>query len=200
MADNTASFKLEVDDSQVEKAMLDLAKSVDKGQTEFTELEEAATDALSAIAANTAATNQKMDEYIKALEKSRQKGKEAAEETNKFSKGLKALFGNLSIGGVSLNDLSDGLQNLKGGLKDVASSSKGTGDSVANLSKGFGVLRLGLIGIAVLVAGAVVAAFSKFQKNADSLKVGLAQAGAVLNTSIIAVGKWGNELIKAATG
>jgi hypothetical protein len=194
------SWKVKVDDSNVEQYLEDLAKGVDKSTEEFTQLEKAATDALQLIADNTALTNKKMDEYIKALEKSKQKGKEAAEETNKFSKGLKALFGNLSIGGVSINDLSDSLGTLKDGLKDVASSSKGTGDSAANAAKGFGVLRLGAIGLAVAVGAALVAAFTKFQKNADSLRVGLAQAGAVLNTSIIAVGKWGNELIKAATG
>jgi len=194
------SWKVKVDDSNVEQYLEDLAKGVDKSTEEFTQLEKAATDALQLIADNTALTNKKMDEYIKALEKSKQKGKEAAEETNKFSKGLKALFGNLSLGGVSINDLSDSLGTLKDGLKDVASSSKGTGDSAANAAKGFGVLRLGAIGLAVAVGAALVAAFTKFQKNADSLRVGLAQAGAVLNTSIIAVGKWGNELIKAATG
>lgn len=193
------SWKVKVDDSDVERYLEDLAKGVDKSTEEFTELEKAATDALQLIAQNTALTNQKMDEYIKALEKAKQKGKEAAEETGRFGKGLKALFGNLSIGGVSINDLSDSLGNLKGGLKDVASSSKGAGDSAANLSKGFGVLRLGAIGLAIAVGAALVAAFSKFQKNADSLRVGLAQAKVALDVSITTLGKWGNQLIKVAT-
>ena len=198
MADTT--FRFRVDDTNVEQVMSDIADQIERTDADYKKLEQDATEALQAIADNTAATSKKLDEYAGQVEKTAKKTKEAEQETGRFGRGLKTLFGNLSIGGVSINDLTEGLGTLKGGLKDVASSSKGAGDGAANLSKGFGVLRLGAIGLAIAVGTAVVAAFSKFQKNADSLRVGLAQAGAVLNTSIIAVGKWGNELIKAATG
>jgi len=194
------TWRVKVDDSNVEQYLEDLAKGVDKSTEEFNQLEKAATDALQLIAQNTAATNQKMDEYIKALEKSKQKGKEAAEETNKFSRGLKTLFGNLSIGGVSLNDLSDSLQNVKSGLKDVGSSSQGAAKDAAGAAKGFGVLRLGALALVAVVGAALVAAFSKFQGNLDKVRVGLAQGKIALDISITALGKWGNQLIQAATG
>lgn len=197
MADTT--FRFRVDDSNVEATMEAIANQIERTDADYKQLEKDATEALQAIADNTAATSKKLDQYAEQIEKTAKKTKEAEQETGRFGKGLKTLFGNLSIGGVSINDLSDSLGNLKGGLKDVASSSKGAGDSAANLSKGFGVLRLGAIGLAIAVGAALVAAFSKFQKNADSLRVGLAQAKVALDVGITALGKWGNQLIKVAT-
>jgi len=185
MADTTFRFK--VDDSNVEQVMAGIADQIERTDQEYLQLEKDATEALQSIADNTEKTSKKLDEYAGQVEKTAKKTKEAEQETGRFGKGLKALFGSLSIGGISINDLSDSLGTLKGGLKDVASSGRSASDSTANLSKGFGVLRLGLIGIAVLVAGAVVAAFAKFQKNADSLKIGLAQAGAVLKSERLTV-------------
>lgn len=194
------SWKVKVDDSDVERYLEDLAKGVDKSTDEFTQLEKAATDALQLIAQNTALTNQKMDEYIKALEKAKQKGKEAAEETGRFGKGLKALFGNLSLGGVSINDLSDSLGNLKGGLKDVASSGRTAGNDMANLGKGFGVLRLGVIGVVVAVGVALVAAFTRFSKNADALRAKLAGAKAGFLEVANVAGVYGNKLLEVIKG
>lgn len=194
------TWKVRVDDSNVEQYLEDLAKGVDKSTEEFTELEKAATDALQLIAQNTALTNQKMEEYIKALEKSKQKSKEAKEETGNLSRGLRTLFGSLSFGGVSINDLSDSLGNLKSGLNDVKTSGKGAGDGAQSAAKGFGVLRLGAFALVAVVGAALVAAFAKFQKNLDATRIGLAQGKIALDVSITALGKWGNQLIAAATG
>jgi hypothetical protein len=197
MADTT--FRFRVDDSNVEQVMAGIADQIERTDQDYKQLEQDATEALQAIADNTTKTSKQLDQYAGQVEKAAQETKKAEQETGRFGKGLKALFGNLSLGGVSINDLSDSLGTLKGGLKDVASSSRSAGDSAANLTKGFGVLRLGVIGVVVAVGAALVAAFAKFQKNADSLQVGLAQAKVALDVGITALGKWGNQLIKVAT-
>ncbi len=186
------TWRFKVDDSDVEQSMLRHAELVEKTDQDYRQLEKDATEALQAIADNTAKTSKQLDNYADQVEKTAKKTKEAEQETGRFGRGLKTLFGNLSVGGVSLNDLSDGLQNVKGGLSDVAGSS-------GKAAQGFGVLKGGALALVAVVGVALVAAFSKFQKNADSLRVGLAQAKVALDVGITALGKWGNQLIKVAT-
>ena len=198
MADTT--FRFRVDDTNVEAVMEGIANQIERTDADYRELEKDATEALQAIADNTAKTSKKLDEYAGQIEKTAKKTKEAEQETGRFGRGLKTLFGNLSVGGVSLNDLSDGLQNLKGGLKDVGSSSQGTSSSVAGLGKSFGGLKAGALGLVVVVGAALVAAFSKLQKNVDATRVVMAQGKAIFDVSITAVAKWGDQIFKAITG
>ncbi|WP_395652678.1 hypothetical protein [Brevundimonas sp.] len=180
--------------------MSDIADQIERTDNEYKKLEQDATGALQAIADNTAKTSKQLDQYAGQVDKAAKKTKEAEQETGRFSRGLKTLFGNLSVGGVSLNDLSDSLQSLKGGLKDVGSSSQGAAKDAAGAAKGFGVLRLGALALVAVVGAALVAAFSKFQGNLDKVRVGLAQGKIALDIGITALGKWGNQLIQAATG
>ena len=198
MADTT--FRFRVDDSNVEQVMSDIADQIERTDADYKKLEQDATEALQAIADNTAATSKKLDQYADQVEKTAKKTKEAEQETGRFGRGLKTLFGNLSIGGVSLNDLSDGLSNVKSGLKDVGSSSKGAADGAASVGKSFGGLKTGALALVVVVGAALVAAFAKFQKNLDATRIGLAQGKIALDVGITALGKWGNQLIAAATG
>lgn len=198
MADTT--FRFRVDDTNVEQVMSDIADQIERTDADYKQLEQDATSALQAIADNTAKTSKQLDDYAGQVEKTAKKTKEAEQETGRFGRGLKTLFGNLSIGGVSLNDLSDGLEQLKGGFKDVSSSSKGAADGAASAAKGFGVLRLGALALVAVIGAALVAAFAKFQGNLDKARIGLAQAKVALDVGITALGKWGNQLIQAATG
>ena len=198
MADTT--FRFRVDDSNVEQVMSDIADQIERTDADYKKLEQDATEALQAIAENTSKTSKQLDQYADQVEKTAKKTKEAEQETGRFGKGLKTLFGNLSLGGVSINDLSDGLEQLKGGFKDVSSSSKGAADGAANTAKSFGVLRLGALALVAVIGAALVAAFAKFQGNLDKARVGLAQAKVALDVGITALGKWGNQLIQAATG
>jgi hypothetical protein len=198
MADTT--FRFRVDDSNVEQVMSDIANQIERTDQEYIQLEKDATEALQAIADNTAKTSKKLDEYAGQVEKTAKKTKEAKEETGNLSRGLRTLFGNISFGGVSVNDLSDSLGNLKSGLNDVKTSGKGAGDGAQSAAKGFGVLRLGAFALVAVVGAALVAAFAKFQKNVDATRVVLAQAKAVFDVSIIAVAKWGDQIFKAITG
>ena len=193
MADNTARFVSEFDDSQIERSMLALADQLDKLQAEFDALSTSGTTAFKDINQAAAKGEEEIKQYNKQLDETADKTKKAEQETGRFGRGLKALFGNLSVGGVSLNDLSDGLQNVKGGLSDVASGS-------GKAAQGFGVLRGGALALVAVVGAALVAAFSKFQNNLDSVRVGLAQGKVALDVGITALGKWGNQLIAAATG
>jgi len=198
MADTT--FRFRVDDSNVEQVMSDIANQIERTDQEYIQLEKDATEALQAIADNTAATSKKLDQYADQVEKTAKKTKEAEQETGRFGKGLKALFGNLSLGGVSINDLSDSLGTLKGGLKDVASSGRTAGNDMANLGKGFGVLRLGVIGVVVAVGVALVAAFTRFSKNADALRAKLAGAKAGFLEVANVAGVYGNKLLEVIKG
>jgi len=198
MADTT--FRFRVDDSNVEQVMSDIANQIERTDEDYKKLEQDATEALQAIADNTAKTSKKLDEYAGQVEKTAKKTKEAKEETGNLSRGLRTLFGNISFGGISVNDLSDSLGNLKSGLNDVKTSGKGAGDGAQSAAKGFGVLRLGAFALVAVVGAALVAAFAKFQKNLDATRVGLAQGKIALDVSITALGKWGNQLIAAATG
>ncbi len=198
MADTT--FRFRVDDTNVEAVMEGIANQIERTDADYRELEKDATEALQAIADNTAKTSKKLDEYAGQVEKTAKKTKEAKEETGNLSRGLRTLFGNISFGGVSVNDLSDSLGNLKSGLNDVKTSGKGAGDGAQSAAKGFGVLRLGAFALVAVVGAALVAAFAKFQKNLDATRVGLAQGKIALDVSITALGKWGNQLIAAATG
>lgn len=198
MADTT--FRFRVDDTNVEQTMEAIANQIERTDQDYKQLEKDATEALQAIADNTAKTSKQLDNYADQVEKTAKKTKEAEQETGRFGRGLKTLFGNLSVGGVSLNDLSDGLQNLKGGLKDVGSSSQGAGSSVAGLGKSFGGLKAGALGLVVVVGAALVAAFSKLQKNVDATRVVMAQGKAIFDVSITAVAKWGDQIFKAITG
>lgn len=193
MADNTVRFVGEFDDGQLERRMLAFADQLDKLQTEFDALSESGTTAFKDINQAAAKGEEEIKQYNKQLDEAADKTKKAEQETGRFGRGLKALFGNLSIGGVSLNDLSDGLQNVKGGLSDVASGS-------GKAAQGFGVLRGGALALVAVVGAALVAAFSKFQGNLDKVRVGLAQGKVALDVGITALGKWGNQLIQAATG
>lgn len=194
------TWRFKVDDSDVEQSMLRHAELVEKTDQDYRQLEKDATEALQAIADNTAKTSKKLDEYAGQVEKTAKKTKEAKEETGNLSRGLRTLFGNISFGGVSVNDLSDSLGNLKSGLNDVKTSGKGAGDGAQSAAKGFGVLRLGAFALVAVVGAALVAAFAKFQKNLDATRIGLAQGKIALDVSITALGKWGNQLIAAATG
>lgn len=198
MADTT--FRFRVDDSNVEQVMSDIADQIERTDADYKKLEQDATEALQAIADNTAKTSKQLDNYADQVDKTAKKTKEAKEETGNLSRGLRTLFGNLSFGGVSINDLSDSLGNLKNGLNDVKTSGKGAGDGAAQAAKGFGVLRLGAFALVAVVGAALVSAFAKFQKNLDATRVGLAQGKIALDVSITALGKWGNQLIAAATG
>jgi len=198
MADTT--FRFRVDDTNVEQVMAGIADQIERTDNEYKKLEQDATGALQAIADNTSKTAKQLDQYAGQVEKTAKKTKEAEQETGRFGRGLKSLFGNISVGGVSLNDLSDSLQNVKGGLKDVGSSSQGAAKDAAGAAKGFGVLRLGALALVAVVGAALVAAFSKFQGNLDKVRVGLAQGKIALDIGITALGKWGNQLIQAATG
>jgi len=198
MADTT--FRFRVDDTNVEQTMEAIANQIERTDAEYKQLEKDATEALQAIADNTAKTSKQLDNYADQVEKTAKKTKEAEQETGRFGRGLKTLFGNLSLGGVSINDLSDGLDQLKGGFKDVSSSSKGAADGAAGAAKGFGVLRLGALALVAVIGAALVAAFAKFQGNLDKARIGLAQAKVALDVGITALGKWGNQLILAATG
>lgn len=193
MADNTARFISEFDDSQIERSMLALADQLDKLQAEFDALSTSGTTAFKDINQAAAKGEEEIKQYNKQLDEAADKTKKAEQETGRFGRGLKTLFGNLSVGGVSLNDLSDGLQNVKGGLSDVASGS-------GKAAQGFGVLRGGALALVAVVGAALVAAFSKFQGNLDKVRVGLAQGKVALDVGITALGKWGNQLIAAATG
>jgi len=194
------TWRFKVDDSDVEQSMLRHAELVEKTDQDYRQLEKDATEALQAIADNTAKTSKKLDEYAGQVEKTAKKTKEAKEETGNLSRGLRTLFGNISFGGISVNDLSDSLGNLKSGLNDVKTSGKGAGDGAQSAAKGFGVLRLGAFALVAVVGAALVAAFAKFQKNLDATRIGLAQGKIALDVSITALGKWGNQLIAAATG
>jgi len=198
MADTT--FRFRVDDSNVEQVMAGIADRIERTDQEYIQLEKDATEALQAIADNTAKTSKKLDEYAGQVEKTAKKTKEAKEETGNLSRGLRTLFGNISFGGISVNDLSDSLGNLKSGLNDAKTSGKGAGDGAQSAAKGFGVLRLGAFALVAVVGAALVAAFAKFQKNLDATRIGLAQGKIALDVSIAALGKWGNQLIAAATG
>mgnify|MGYP001283909719 CR=1 FL=1 len=198
MADTT--FRFRVDDTNVEQVMAGIADQIERTDQEYIQLEKDATEALQAIADNTAKTSKKLDEYAGQVEKTAKKTKEAEKETGNLSRGLRTLFGNISFGGVSVNDLSDSLGNLKSGLNDVKTSGKGAGDGAQSAAKGFGVLRLGAFALVAVVGAALVAAFAKFQKNLDATRIGLAQGKIALDVSITALGKWGNQLIAAATG
>ena len=198
MADTT--FRFRVDDTNVEAVMEGIANQIERTDADYRELEKDATEALQAIADNTAKTSKKLDEYAGQVEKTAKKTKEAKEETGNLSRGLRTLFGNISFGGVSVNDLSDSLGNLKSGLNDVKTSGKGAGDGAQSAAKGFGVLRLGAFALVAVVGAALVAAFAKFQKNLDATRIGLAQGKIAFDVSITALGKWGNQLIPAATG
>jgi len=198
MADTT--FRFRVDDSNVEQVMAGIANQIEHTDQEYKDLEKSATEALQAVADNTAKTSKKLDEYAGQVEKTAKKTKEAKEETGNLSRGLRTLFGNISFGGISVNDLSDSLGNLKSGLNDAKTSGKGAGDGAQSAAKGFGVLRLGAFALVAVVGAALVAAFAKFQKNLDATRIGLAQGKIALDVSIVALGKWGNQLIAAATG
>lgn len=193
MADNIARFVGEFDDGQLERRMIAFADQLDKLQAEFDALSASGTTAFKDINQAAAKGEEEIKQYNKQLDETSDKTKKVEQETGRFGRGLKALFGNLSIGGVSLNDLSDGLQNVKGGLSDVASGS-------GKAAQGFGVLRGGALALVAVVGAALVAAFSKFQGNLDKVRVGLAQGKVALDVGITALGKWGNQLIAAATG
>ncbi len=198
MADTT--FRFRVDDSNVEQVMSDIADQIERTDADYKKLEQDATEALQAIADNTTKTSKQLDNYADQVEKTAKKTKEAEQETGRFGRGLKTLFGNLSLGGVSLNDLSDSLGTLKGGLKDVASSGRTAGNDMANLGKGFGVLRLGVIGVVVAVGVALVAAFTRFSKNADALRAKLAGAKAGFLEVANVAGVYGNKLLEVIKG
>lgn len=195
-----ADFKFEIDDSQVERSMDNLAKMIEQNQAEFDQLSESGTAAFKDINQAAEKGEAEIKQYNKHLEDTANAAKKAEQETGRFGRGLKALFGNLQIGWVSLNDLSDGLQNLKGGLKDVTSSSKGASEGAAGALKSFGGLRTGALALVAVVGAALVAAFAKFQGNLDAVRVGLKQGKIALDVSINALAKWGNQLILAATG
>lgn len=198
MADTV--FRFRVDDTNVEQVMESIANQIERTDADYKQLEKDATEALQAIADNTAATSKKLDQYAEQVEKTAKKTKEAEQETGRFGRGLKTLFGNLSVGGVSLNDLSDGLQNLKGGLKDVSSSSKGAADGAASVGKSFGGLKTGALALVVVVGAALVAAFSKFSKNTDFVRAKVAGIKAGFGEAITTLGVWGNKLIEVIRG
>jgi hypothetical protein len=198
MADTT--FRFRVDDSNVEQVMAGIADQIERTDQEYLQLEKDATEALQAIADNTAKTSRKLDEYAGQVEKTAKKTKEAEQETGRFGKGLKTLFGNLSLGGVSINDLSDSLGTLKGGLKDVSESSRTAGADAANVGKGFGVLKLGLVGVAVVVGATLVAAFTRFSKNSDLLRSKVAGLKAGFGEVVTVAGVYGNKLLEVIRG
>lgn len=198
MAD--ATFTGRFDDSEIERALLNLADQIDKTQAGFDELGAMGTKAFEEIDKAVQDADSEIKTYTKQLDQAAAKTKQAEQESGRFSRGLRTLFGNIQVGGASLNDYIDSLQTYKAGLSDVNNKQASAAGGAGNLAKGFGLLRLGVIGIVALIGGALVAAFTKFQKNADTLRVGLAQGKAALDVGITALGKWGNQIIAAATG
>nr|HPH38575.1 hypothetical protein [Sediminibacterium sp.] len=73
MADTT--FRFRVDDSNVEQVMSDIANQIERTDQEYIQLEKDATEALQAIADNTAKTSKKLDEYAGQVEKTAKKTK-----------------------------------------------------------------------------------------------------------------------------
>ncbi len=193
-------FTTQFDDSDIERSMLKTAELIEQNQRNFDQLGESGTKAFEEIDNAAQGSEDALKKHTKQIDEAAQKTKQAEQESGRFARGLRTLFGNIQVGGVSLNDLSDSLQNVKGGLKDVGSSSRGAADGAASAAKGFGVLRLGALALVAVVGATLVAAFSKFQKNLDSVRVGLAQGKVALDVGITALGKWGNQLIAAATG
>ncbi len=74
------TWRFKVDDSDVEQSMLRHAELVEKTDADYRQLEKDATEALQAIADNTATTSKKLDQYADQVEKTTKKTKEAEQE------------------------------------------------------------------------------------------------------------------------
>jgi hypothetical protein len=198
MSDTT--FKFRVDDSDLEKSMSRIADQIERTDNEYKNLEKSATSSLQSIADDTTKTANKLNDYADKVEKATEKSKQANAETGRLGKGLKSLFGNIAIGGTSINGLSDTLGSLKEGLKDVGSGAQAASKGSSLAVKGLGALGGAALAVVAVIGVTLVAAFSKFQGYQDKLRIGFAQAKAGVDIALTALGKWGNQLVLAATG
>ena len=198
MADTT--FRFRVDDTNVEQTMEAIANQIERTDADYRQLEKDATEALQAIADNTAKTSKQLDNYADQVEKTAKKTKEAEQETGRFGRGLRSLLSNINIGGKNLGDLADGFDNLKNSSKGAGGNIESAGGSAGKFTKVIGVAKLGLLAVAAVIVGVVAAAFAKFQGNLDRGRILGAQFKVGLDVSLKAIGTWGNALIKTVTG
>lgn len=191
------NFIARFDDSQITRALERLADGTNDVQADFDRMGREGSDAFSQVGKAVQETEKNMAGLTQKTMKQKERTAAATREQSKFTDALKGTVREIQIGGKSIGEWVDGLNDTKTSIRGVTASIGGTNKALRAFKIALASTGVGLI---IVALGSLAALLTKTQKGIDFVNRIMAQLSTTINVIVDRLAVFGEGVVQLFQG